>query len=55
MNLELYRPYFTKDYLMGPNSLRILQALLDQNPKSVDSDGLILDLGCGTGLADYGE
>ena len=53
MNLELYRPYFTKDYLMGPNSLRILQALLDQNPKSVDSDGLILDLGCGTGLTSF--
>ena len=53
MNLELYRPYFTKDYLMGPNSLRVLQALLDQNPKSVDSDGLILDLGCGTGLTSF--
>ena len=53
MNLELYRPYFTKDYLMGPNSLRILQALLDQNSKSVESNGLILDLGCGTGLTSF--
>ena len=53
MNLELYRPYFTKNYLMGPNSLRILQALLDQNSKSVESNGLILDLGCGTGLTSF--
>jgi len=53
MNLELYRPYFTKDYLMGPNSLWILQSLLDQNSKSVESNGLILDLGCGTGLTSF--
>ena len=38
---------------MGPNSLRILQALLDQNSKSVESNGLILDLGCGTGLTSF--
>jgi len=53
MNLEFYRPYFTKDFLMGPNSLRILQALLDQNQQALDADSLILDLGCGTGLTSF--
>ena len=27
MNPEFYRPYFTAEYLMGPNSLRILKEL----------------------------
>ena len=53
MDLEFYRPYFTKDFLMGPNSLRILKELLDKNPKALDADGLILDLGCGTGLTSF--
>ena len=53
MNLEFYRPYFTKDYLMGPNSLRVLQELLERNPCSLGSDSLILDLGCGTGLTSF--
>lgn len=53
MDLEFYRPYFTKDFLMGPNSLRVLQALLDKNPKSLGADSLILDLGCGTGLTSF--
>ncbi len=53
MNLEFYRPYFTKDFLMGPNSMRILQALLDQNQKALDADSLILDLRCATGLTSF--
>ena len=53
MDLEFYRPYFTKDFLMGPNSLRILQVLLNKNPKSLGADSLILDLGCGTGLTSF--
>ena len=53
MELEKYRPYFTKDYLMGPNSLRVLQELLEKNPCSLGSDSLILDLGCGTGLTSF--
>ena len=53
MELEKYRPYWTKDYLMGPNSLRILQELLGKNPRSLGSDRRILDLGCGTGLTSY--
>ena len=53
MDLEFYRPFFTKDFLMGPNSLRILQVLLNKNPKSLGADSLILDLGCGTGLTSF--
>lgn len=53
MDLEFYRPFWTKDYLMGPNSLRILQELLEKNPKPIREDALILDLGCGTGLTSF--
>lgn len=53
MNPEFYRPYFTADYLMGPNSLRILKELLDKNPKALIADSLILDLGCGKGLTSF--
>lgn len=53
MNLEFYRPYLTKEYLMGPNSLRILRELLESCPICPGEEGLILDLGCGTGLTSY--
>lgn len=53
MNLEFYRPFLTKDYLMGPNSLRILKELLEKNPKPMNENSLILDLGCGTGLTSF--
>ena len=53
MELEKYRPYWTKDYLMGPNSLRVLQELLEKNPCPLSADSLILDLGCGTGLTSF--
>lgn len=53
MNLEFYRPFFTKDYLMGPNSLRILQALLEMHPLQLGADSRILDLGCGRGLTSF--
>ncbi len=53
MNLECYRHFLTKNYLMGPNSLRILNELLERNPKPLKEDSLILDLGCGTGLTSF--
>ena len=28
MNIEAYKPYFTADLLMGPNSARLLQELM---------------------------
>lgn len=53
MNLDFYKPYFTADYLMGPNCLRVLKELLYQNPKTLIADSLILDLGCGKGLTSF--
>lgn len=53
MDLEFYKPYFTRDFLMGPNSLRVLGELLDRNPLRLNADSLILDLGCGTGLTSF--
>ena len=48
-NLEKYSRYFTKDFLMGPNSFRLLEELLRRNP--FDScKGRVLDLGCGMAL-----
>ena len=48
-NLESYRKYFTKDYLMGPNSFRLLNELITRSPEKVCFDRT-LDLGCGMAL-----
>ena len=48
-NIERYRPYFTKDYLMGPNSFRLLDELIRRRPAGVCFDRT-LDLGCGYAL-----
>lgn len=53
MELLHYRPWFTREYFMGPNSLRLLKELLDRHPLRLTPGGLILDLGCGTGLTSY--
>ncbi len=47
--LENYRQYFTKDYLMGPNSFRLLDELITRRPED-KSFGRTLDLGCGMAL-----
>ena len=44
-----YRQYFTKEYLMGPNSFRLLEELLRRNPFDTCFDRT-LDLGCGMAL-----
>ena len=46
---EKYKQYFTKDYLMGPNSFRLLDELIRRNPYDVCYDRT-LDLGCGMAL-----
>ena len=46
---EKYRQYFTKDYLMGPNSFRLLDELIRRVPFDVCWDRT-LDLGCGMAL-----
>jgi len=48
-NIENYRKYFTKDYLMGPNSFRLLDELIRRSPDDIRYDRT-LDLGCGYAL-----
>ena len=50
MNIEDYKKYITEETLMGPNSVRILGELLEKHPLHLNSDDIVLDLGCGTGL-----
>ena len=44
---ENYKEFFTKDYLMGPNSLRLLDEVLQKYPLKPGSR--VMDLGCGAG------
>lgn len=45
---ETYKNLFTKEYLMGPNGIRLLEEMLEHYPLK---RGLrLLDLGCGKGL-----
>ena len=48
-HIEKYRKYFTKEYLMGPNSFRLLDELIRRSPENVNF-GRTLDLGCGYAL-----
>ncbi|MCR5458312.1 MAG: methyltransferase domain-containing protein [Acetatifactor sp.] len=48
INLENYREFFNKDYLMGPNSLRLLEEMLRKYPLTAGSR--VMDLGCGRGI-----
>ena len=47
--IEKYKKYFTKEYLMGPNSFRLLDELIEKKPKDSTFDRT-LDLGCGFAL-----
>ena len=51
-NIEKYRQYFTKDYLMGPNSFRLLDELIRRKPSDVMFHRT-LDLGCGFALTSF--
>lgn len=53
MRFDSYQPYFTKEFLMGPNSVRILESLLRTCPVAFAPQDEILDLGCGKGLTSY--
>lgn len=46
--VEKYRELFSSDFLMGPNSLRILDEMLEKHP--IEKGLRLLDLGCGKGL-----
>lgn len=43
-----YKELFNKQFLMGPNSIRMLEEMLETSP--LESGLKILDLGCGRGL-----
>lgn len=45
---ETYRHLFTSQYLMGPNSIQLLDEMLAKYP--LEKNLRILDLGCGKGL-----
>ena len=42
--IEKYREFFTKEYLMGPNSLRLLDEMLMKYP--LKEGGRVMDLDC---------
>lgn len=46
--MKKYEKYFTKEYLMGPNCLRLLRELVQKVPEAMQ--GRVLDMGCGCAL-----
>jgi len=50
LHIDSLKTYITAEYLMGPNSIRILEELLRKHPVRLTADHTILDLGCGKGL-----
>ena len=53
MNIKSYKEYMTAEMLMGPNSARILEELLNQYPLQLSNENTMLDLGCGKGLTSF--
>ncbi|MCM1245816.1 MAG: methyltransferase domain-containing protein [Roseburia sp.] len=45
---DKYKELFNKEYLMGPNSVRLLEEMLEKYP--LEQEIRVLDLGCGNGL-----
>lgn len=45
---DKYKELFNKEYLMGPNSVRLLEEMLEKYP--LEQGIRVLDLGCGKGL-----
>ena len=50
MDINNYKGFITAEYLMGPNSMRVLDELLTRYPLTLTKEDMILDLGCGKGL-----
>ena len=49
MRIDKYRKYFEAQYMMGPNSLRLVDELLEKYPLQFTENDFVLDLGCGKG------
>lgn len=47
MKSDRYKHLFTKELLMGPNAVRLLDEMLENHPIN---GGRVLDLGCGKGI-----
>lgn len=47
---DKYTEFFDQRFLMGPNSVRLLDELLGRYPLRLSRKNKVLDLGCGTGL-----
>lgn len=50
MRSDNYKEFFKVPFLMGPNSLRLIDELLEEYPLQYTTDQLVLDLGCGSGV-----
>lgn len=50
MNMNDIKQHISAEVLMGPNSARVLEELLDKHPLRVKAQDRVLDLGCGKGL-----
>ena len=51
MKCDNYKDLFTKEYLMGPNSMRLLDELIEKYP--INTNLKIMDLGCGKGITSF--
>ena len=51
MRSDHYKNYFKAPFLMGPNSARLADALLEEYPLHFTPENKVLDLGCGKGLS----
>jgi cyclopropane fatty-acyl-phospholipid synthase-like methyltransferase len=51
MRCDSYKDLFSKEYLMGPNSMRLLDELIEKYP--IDTNIKIMDLGCGKGITSF--
>ena len=51
MRCDSYKDLFSKEYLMGPNSMRLLDELIEKYP--INTNLKIMDLGCGKGITSF--
>ena len=52
MKCDKYKEFFTKENMMGPNSIRLLDEMLNKEPAMIKGER-VLDLGCGRASRHY--